>query len=129
MVGKDSGPGTSFIGGSNLVVFKDSPNKDAAWAFVQYLSRPDVQAKWYQTVTDMPAVKAGWDEAALQDDPRVDVFRTQLETTKAQPAIASWSEISSAINDEMEKVTTGNESPADGAKALQDKATGIGTGS
>src|SRR6188472_3248531 len=105
MPGKDAAPGTSFIGGSNLVVFKDSPNKDAAWAFVQYLSRPDVQAKWYETVTDMPAVKAGWDEAALQDDPRVDVFRTQLETTKAQPAIPTWSEISSAINDEMEKVT------------------------
>ena len=129
MPGKDAPPGTSFIGGSNLVVFKDSPNKDAAWAFVQYLSRPDVQAKWYETVTDMPAVKAAWDDAALQDDPRVDVFRTQLDTTKAQPAIPTWSEISSAINDEMEKVTTGGESAADGAKALQQKATSVGTGS
>jgi multiple sugar transport system substrate-binding protein len=110
-------------------VFKDSPNKDAAWAFVQFLSRPDIQAKWYETVTDMPAVKAGWDQAALKDDPRVDVFRTQLETTKAQPAIPTWSEISTAINDEMEKVTTGDESPEDGAKALQQKATSIGTGS
>jgi len=126
--GKDKAPGTSFIGGSNLVVFKDSPNKDAAWAFVQFLSRPDIQAKWYETVTDMPAVKAGWDEAALKDDPRVDVFRTQLDTTKAQPAIPTWSEISSAINDEMEKVTVGNESAADAAKALQQKATSIGTG-
>jgi len=128
MPGKDAAPGTSFIGGSNLVVFKDSPNKDAAWAFVQYLSRPDVQAKWYQTVTDMPAVKAAWEEAALKDDPRVDVFRTQLDTTKAQPAIPTWSEISSAINDQMEKVTTGDTAPADGAKALQQAATSIGTG-
>lgn len=128
MPGKDSGPGTSFIGGSNLVVFKDSPNKDAAWAFVQYLSRPEVQATWYQTVTDLPAVKAGWDQEALKADERVNVFRTQLDTTKAQPAIPTWSEISTAINDEMEKVTTGNEAPADGAKALQQKAQGIGTG-
>jgi len=79
-------------------------------------------------VTDLPAVKAAWDQGALQDDPRVDVFRTQLDTTKAQPAIPTWSEISTAINDEMEKVTTGNESPEDAAKALQQKATSIGTG-
>src|SRR3954453_11833539 len=128
MPGKDKGPGTSFIGGANLVVFKDSPNKDAAWAFVQYLSRPEVQAKWYSTVTDLPAVKAAWDQGALQDDPRVDVFRTQLDTTKAQPAIPTWSEISTAINDDIEKVTTLNESPEDAAKALQQKATSIGTG-
>jgi multiple sugar transport system substrate-binding protein len=128
MPGKDQAPGTSFIGGSNLVVFKDSPNKDAAWAFVQYLSQPDVQAKWYSTVTDLPAVKSAWDQAALKNDPRVDVFRTQLGSTKAQPAIATWSEISTAINDELEKVTTGNESPEDAAKALQQKATSIGTG-
>jgi multiple sugar transport system substrate-binding protein len=128
MPGKTQAPGTSFIGGSNLVVFKDSPNKDAAWAFVQYLSQPDVQGKWYSTVSDLPAVKSAWDDAALKDDPRVDVFRTQLDTTKAQPAIPTWSEVSTAINDELEKVTTGNESPEDAAKALQQKATSIGTG-
>jgi multiple sugar transport system substrate-binding protein len=127
MPGKDAAPGTSFIGGSNLVVFKDSPNKDAAWAFVQYLSRPEVQAKWYETVTDLPAVKTGWDQASVKQDPRVDVFRTQLDTTKAQPPIPTWSEISTAINDELEKVTTGGESPEDAAKALQQKATSIGT--
>lgn len=128
MPGKDQAPGTSFIGGANFVVFKDSPNKDAAWAFVQFVTRPDIQAKWYDEVTDLPATKAGWDQASLKNDPRVDIFRTQLDTTKAQPSIATWSEISAAINDEMEKVTTGGESPADAAKALQAKATSIGTG-
>jgi multiple sugar transport system substrate-binding protein len=128
MPGKDQAPGTSFIGGSNFVVFKDSPNKDAAWAFLEFLSQPDIQAKWYSTVSDLPAVKSAWDDPALQDDPRVDVFRTQLDTTKAQPAIPTWSEVSTAINDELEKVTTGNESPEDAAKALQQKATSIGTG-
>jgi multiple sugar transport system substrate-binding protein len=128
MPGKDQAPGTSFIGGSNFVVFKDSANKDAAWAFLQFVSRPEIQAEWYSTVSDLPAVKSAWDDAALQDDPRVDVFRTQLDTTKAQPAIPTWSELSTAINDELEKVTTGNESPEDAAKALQQKATSIGTG-
>ena len=35
----------SFIGGSNLAVFKSSENRDAAWKFVQWLSQPEVQAR------------------------------------------------------------------------------------
>ena len=37
----------SFIGGSNLAVFKNAENRDAAWKFVQWLSQPEVQANWY----------------------------------------------------------------------------------
>ena len=31
---------TSFVGGGDLVVFKDSENRDAAWKFVEYLPSP-----------------------------------------------------------------------------------------
>ena len=31
---------TSFVGGSDLVVFKTSENRDAAWKFVEWLSSP-----------------------------------------------------------------------------------------
>ena len=47
---------TSFVGGSNLVVYKDSKNKDLAWKFVEYLSDPATQVAWYTDVTDLPAV-------------------------------------------------------------------------
>ena len=59
---------TSFLGGSNLVVFKESENKDAAWAFVQYLSDPATQVDWYNEVTVLPSVQAAWDDPALKDD-------------------------------------------------------------
>ncbi|HXU85387.1 MAG TPA: sugar ABC transporter substrate-binding protein, partial [Verrucomicrobiae bacterium] len=49
---------TSFVGGSNIVVYKNSKNKDAAWAFVKFLSDPTTQALWYKTVTDLPAVQS-----------------------------------------------------------------------
>ncbi len=41
--GKDSSPGTSFIGGGNLGVFSDSDNKESSWKFVQWLSDPEPQ--------------------------------------------------------------------------------------
>lgn len=33
------------FGGWNLVVYKDSPNKEAAWKFIQFLTREDVNGK------------------------------------------------------------------------------------
>ncbi len=125
---KGSASATSFIGGSNLGVFKDSGNRDAAWKFVQYLMKPEVQVKWYQTVNDLPAVRAAWEDPALADDPMLTVFGDQLEDAKAPPSIPTWEQVAAAIDGELEKVAKGAASPADAAKAMQQKATSIGTG-
>ena len=120
--------GTSFVGGANLVVFKDSPNKDAAWAFVKFMADPASQVAWYEEATVLPAVQSAWDDPRLAGDANVAVFGEQLQDTKAPPAISTWNEVSTAINDNLEKVTTGNVAPAEGAKAMEDAATSIGTG-
>jgi multiple sugar transport system substrate-binding protein len=128
MPGKESGTGTSFVGGSNFVVFKDSPNKDAAWAWIDFVSRPENQVAWYETATDLPAVQAAWDDPKLAGDENLAMFGEQLKSTKAQPAISTWSEISTSLNEELERVTAGDESPQDGAAAMQQNASSIGTG-
>jgi multiple sugar transport system substrate-binding protein len=118
---------TSFLGGSNMVVYKNSKNKDAAWAFVKFLSDPKTQALWYTTATDLPAVQAGWDDPAVKSDPNVAMFGAQLKDTKAQPVSATWSELSTAINDILEKMTTGGIEPQAAADQMQQKAESIGT--
>ena len=88
---------TSFVGGSNLVVYKDSENKDAGLGVRRSTCRiPKTQVDWYKDVTDLPAVQAAWDDPALKDDPNVAMFGEQLKDTKAQPAIATWSEVAYA---------------------------------
>jgi len=117
---------TSFVGGSNIVVYKNSKNKDAAWAFVKFLSDPTTQALWYKTVTDLPAVQSAWQDPAVASDPNVKMFGDQLKDTKAQPATATWSELSSAINDILEKMTTGGIEPQAAADQMQQAAESIG---
>jgi multiple sugar transport system substrate-binding protein len=119
---------TSFVGGSNFVVFKDSQNKDAAWAFVKFMADPANQVAWYDEATVLPAVQSAWDDPALADDANVAVFGQQLLDTKAPPPIPTWNEVATAINDNLEKVTTGDVAPADGAKAMEETANSIGTG-
>jgi multiple sugar transport system substrate-binding protein len=120
------GPGTSWIGGSNVVVFADSDNKSTAWKFVEFLTDPATQVKWYEQAAVMPSTTAGWEDPKIADDEQFDVFAQQMENTRPVPAIPTWNEVSSAINDELERVTTGNATPEAGAKAMQEKATSIG---
>jgi multiple sugar transport system substrate-binding protein len=109
-------------------VFKDAKNRDAAWKFVSWLSRPEVQVKWYQAVKDLPAVQKSWDDQTLAGDPMLATFGQQLKDTKSPPAIATWEQVAAAIDGEIEKVAKSGEDPAAAAKAVQDKANGIGTG-
>jgi multiple sugar transport system substrate-binding protein len=118
---------TSFLGGSNVVVYKNSQNKDAAWAFVKFLSDPATQALWYETATVLPAVQVAWDEPTLQADPNLAMFGEQLSDTKSPPASATWSELASAINDTLEAMTAGDMEPQAAADQMQQRAESIGT--
>jgi multiple sugar transport system substrate-binding protein len=117
---------TSFVGGSNMVVFSASKNKPAAWAFVKFTADPKTQALWYKTVTDLPAVQAAWQDPDVAKDPNVKLFGEQLKDTKAQPTTANWAELSSAINDTLEKMTTGGLDPKAAADEMQQQAESIG---
>lgn len=126
---KGAAAATSFIGGSNLAVFKESDNRDAAWKFVSYLMKPEVQVKWYETVNDLPSVKDAWNDPKLADDEQLTLFGEQLEDAKAPPSVATWEQVAAAVDAEIEKMAKGAASAEDAAKAMQQKATSIGTGS
>ena len=58
---------TSFVGGSNLCIFKDSKNKQAAWEFIEFMSRPDIQIQWYKLTTDLPTRLEAWENDYFAD--------------------------------------------------------------
>ena len=120
---------TSFVGGSNFVVFKTSKNKDSAWKLVQWLSDPKTQAEWFKQSTDLPAVQSAWQDPSIASDPLLPVFGKQLESAKAPPAIVNWEQVATAFDAEIEKLAKAGQSPAETAKATQTKAASIGTGS
>jgi len=116
---------TSFLGGGDLAVFEDSDNKAAAWKFVQWLSTPEVQAKWFDMVGDLPAVKDAYDNGTLASDQHLKVFREQLDDANPPPVLSKWEEVAASINDIQEQVTTGGMSPEAGAQEMQQKAESI----
>ncbi|GII80286.1 sugar ABC transporter substrate-binding protein [Sphaerisporangium rufum] len=120
--------GTSFIGGSDLVVFKDSGARDAAWKFVKWLTEPETQAAWFDTVKALPSVQAAWQRPELTADPRVAVFGEQLKDAKTPPPVPTWEQVAKAIEQQIERVVRGKTTPAEAAKAIQSRAETVGTG-
>jgi multiple sugar transport system substrate-binding protein len=120
--------GTSFIGGSDLVVYKDSKNRDTAWKFVEYLTRPPAQQKLYELVGSLPSVKEAWESGDLSGDEMLKVFGEQLDDAKSPPVMATWEQIADVIDDGVERVVRGVSDPAAAAKDMQSKASSIGTG-
>jgi multiple sugar transport system substrate-binding protein len=119
--------GTSFVGGSNLAVLADADNKEAGWAFIEYLSQPEVQVTWYETVSDLPSVQSAWDNEALSGDELLSAFGEQLSDAKAPPSIATWEEVAAEIDAVIEQVTVGDTAPDAGCTAMQEAASSIGT--
>lgn len=119
---------TSFTGGSNLAVFEDTDNRDASWKFVRWLSQPETQIAWYEISTDLPSVQAAWDDPTFAEDPYLSVFGDQLADSQAPPAISTWAQVSAVIDQELEKVTRGETTPADAVTTIQQQADSIGMG-
>lgn len=119
---------SSFVGGSDLVVFKNSKNRDSSWKLVQWLADPKVQVKWYQASTDLPSVASAWQDPALQSDTKLAIFGEQLKSAQAPPSFSTWEQVAAQFDSAMEKVTKTGMDPAAALKAVQAQAQSIGTG-
>lgn len=91
------GPGASLAGGSSLVVFRGSPRKSAAFELVEYLSRPEVQRRFYALSGDLPARRSSYADPALERDPHLHAFREQLERVKPLPRVPEWERIAREV--------------------------------
>ncbi|MDF1486954.1 sugar ABC transporter substrate-binding protein [Tessaracoccus caeni] len=119
---------SSFIGGSNLAVFKGTESRDAAWALVDWLSQPETQIKWYNLTSDLPSVQAAWDDQVLAGDEKLSKFGDQLLTAQAPPSFPSWEQVAESFDGEIEKVAKQGLSGQDAMTAAQAQADSIGTG-
>lgn len=87
------GPGASIAGGTSFVIFRSSTRKQAAWALVDFLSRPEQQARLHALTGNLPSRRSAWSDPALATDPVAAVFREQLERAVPAPMVPEWERI------------------------------------
>jgi len=114
------GPGLSMAGGSSLVVLKSSRRKPDAWRLLEFLSRPEQQARFYRLTGDLPARREAWRDSALAADPRARAFEQQLLRVAPWPKVPEWEQITTMVLDRTESAVRGS-TPPDSALAALDR--------
>lgn len=118
-------PGASLAGGASLVMSRLSENKEAAWKFIEFLSAPEQQVRFYELSGNLPARKSAWASPLLARDDKVHAFRVQLENTVALPRIPEWERIATMIFEEGELAARGQFGTAEAARRLDDRVNEV----
>jgi N,N'-diacetylchitobiose transport system substrate-binding protein len=119
-----SGQPTAFAGGSHLVVFNESKNKDLANAFVDYMLQPTQLNAFTSKIGFLPGTADGIKASGYLDDPVRKVFAEQLlDHSKVYPPSPRWGALEGAniFDGEIQKVMKGQESAQNAADNLAKK--------
>lgn len=117
------GPGLSVAGGASLAVSSSSRRKDDAWAVVDYLTRPAVQAEFRARSGDLPSRRSAWDGAPADD--RAAAFRAQMDRLAPTPVVPEWERIAAKITLHLEQVVRGDVALDDALAALDSDVDAI----
>jgi multiple sugar transport system substrate-binding protein len=110
--------GVSLAGGSSLVVFRASRHRARALELIEYLSRPEQQARFYRLTGDLPARREAWSDPVLAGDREADAFRQQLERAVPTPMVPEWEEVTTKVMDHTEAAVRGGKSAAAALAAM-----------
>jgi multiple sugar transport system substrate-binding protein len=112
------GPGVSMAGGASLVLFRGSKQKDAAWRFIEYLSEPAQQVRFYELTGDLPARRSAWQSPQLAGNVHAAAFRSQLDRVVPLPKVPEAEQIVSKVFEQGERAARGQATVEDALRTL-----------
>ncbi|MER7791384.1 extracellular solute-binding protein [Streptomyces sp. NPDC097640] len=107
-------------GGQNLTVYAGSKNLDASYAFVKYMSSPEVQARTTEKLSLLPTRTSVYADKAVAANPNVKFFKSAVDKAVERPWIPEGNSLFQAILVQFPNVVTGKTSPEKAAKAVGD---------
>lgn len=119
----------THIGGTHLAILNKSEHKAEAWKLIEFLMRPENQAKvWtisgagpaYLPALDLPEVNAG--DPFFGDQSTASIFRDTVEQGVPNPTIKKWGDVSEVVSKAIEAALAGKKSPE---QALNEAAVKI----
>jgi len=80
----------TFVGGSNLGIFKAAKHPDEAFKVIQYLTSKQTQVNYAKTTGFLPARRDAFDDPFFSSDPNRRVFKEAVLYGKTYPCIPAW---------------------------------------
>jgi multiple sugar transport system substrate-binding protein len=119
------GPGIALAGGASLSLYRKSAHKHEAWLLMEYLSRPDVQLRFYKLTGDLPARREAWRDTTLANNRYARAFRDQLDRVVPTPKVPEWEQIANKVLEYGEKAVRGRMSADQTLTALDRDVNGL----
>lgn len=111
----------SLSGGWTWAIPTKSQNPDLAWKFIKTLQTKDNAAEYDVRSANIAVRKdVAADPAYQKSMPGIDFFTGLVKYTYYRPALPAYPKVSTAIQEAMEAVTTGEASPQKAAKTYAD---------
>lgn len=103
-----AGPGGSIsvVGGENIVIFKDSKKKEAAWKFVQFMLSSQAQLTM-ATTGQIPVIKSSLNDPFIKNHPYYGLYLQQLQTAKARTPHPAYPKIEEIMQGATQDVFAG----------------------
>lgn len=83
-------PGIPYNGVMALIIWKHSHKEKEALKLVEFLTRPDVQAKYVQDAGYLPVLKEVYDAPPYTTEPRFQMIRQSIQAGRHLNAIYMW---------------------------------------
>jgi len=80
----------TFVGGSNLGIFKQAKNKAGAFKLIKYLTSRKAQIAYAKISGFMPARLDAFDDPYFANDPKRKVFKEAILYGRTYPPVPSW---------------------------------------
>ena len=90
-----SGSAFTFVGGSNLMMFKSAGNKDAAWQLIKFLSQDSTQKAYANLMGFFPA-RVDPQEQTAEKDANYASFYEAIQDGRTYAPIPQWGQIETA---------------------------------
>lgn len=87
--------GYTFVGGSNLMMFKAAQNKDAAWEVMKFMSSDDFQTAYAELLGMFPS-RSEPQQAIAEKDPNYQSWYDAIQQGRTYAPIPQWAQIENA---------------------------------
>ncbi|MBQ9197371.1 MAG: extracellular solute-binding protein [Clostridia bacterium] len=109
------GGSVSVLGGEDIAMF-NTANKEAAWKFMQFMTGEYAETEMAKC-GQIPVNKAALESDTVKNADYAP-FIAAIETAKARPTVAAWSEMDNGLQIAMNAVVTGEKTAQEALDAL-----------
>lgn len=118
----DNGKPAEMVGGDILSVGARSKNKDAAWAFIQAMSSPELENEAAMINNKVPALASVPDTASSLQSPLAKFTSSHLKDAIYEGGPANWLDVRNVFGPTIDDVLLGKISAKDGLDKIAQQA-------